>query len=811
MSHGKFGTIEAPVEISDSEDEPRSWVPRSLNKSVSDQYVDLTRDDLSHSRPARPPFQTLSAKRFYSPVTPQVTKPTAGIPRSGDTRVVDQDQHASSIKNVTGKPAAKDPINVTARPAEDRTNVTTRPAAKNHVNATTRPVIEHSINAPARSAAKDIISVTARPAAENRTITRPTAEDSINVTARPLAKNPVNVTARSLAKDAINVTARPVARDTTNVTTRPATNDTTNATTRLTAKDTTNVITRPAVNDTINVTARLAAKVRPLEASEVLKSNALPSHSSSGENPYPIYGVKARHYGNEINESKDVQTRSPPYTRVKHGSRDKSPRVAMAEARRDFIIGTELDAAAALSIPEMENILRDVAMEMANNHALFVKFQLQDARTKRNRRLETLPDFREDTEPFANMRSIAVCPASESTISVNHHFIKSGARRHTNIPITLLPRTEERVPRFKHYIHINRSMLVGDARQLAYEPYLGDTGPDEEDARKKWLKEIRDAYGPVKDPLASRKAERAFRLREYLPRMLERVNLTMEQISSRNPLDLATRTGRFSVAFAHIFHRELPDIIMETVPETIKSDDIESPRSIKSQSVEPSEKMLETYIVMTCSICGVNECGIHGEYENTYRKFNMSFKSLFARRLRRLPPQQLEEPQLPIQDSYRCSAECYLASPVDKQAESWSPEDVANLKAFLVIMQQERHPSCIVAPFMRKPCCQVYKRLTTLHSPISSPRTHVKKDRRSLDWYDNKRKKINTDIDWGMKTKTHMHDKRGQPRGCEHFGLSCNEAGEKCTCLQDEILCDKFCACPDDCKIPILTIENVTS
>jgi hypothetical protein len=674
MSFVSLGTSEAPVELSDSDEDTRAWIPSSrsaLNKSTSGPYGDLTHEDSDQFRPSRPQIQTLPAKRFYSSVAHQVTRPANFIPRAGDLRTVEL-EHASSIKNGPGRPAVKGNMITTLLP--------------------------EAHGAP-----------------------------------------------------------------------------------------------------------------EPPKAPHVSKAKALPNRPSSGEHVLPRNQKKARHGDHSCDSlnAKDPQANTTPTQNgVKHGNSDKSSRVAMTEAQKSSTVATKPNTTAPLSIEEMEKILRGIALEMANNHAKFVKFQLEDARTKRCLLLKTLPDFREDTKPFADLRNIAISPASDSTISVNHYFMKTGSRKHTNIPFTLVPTTEERVPRFKHYIHINRSMLVGDARQLPYEPYLGDTGPDEEEARKKWQDEIRAAYGPTKDPLASRNAERTSRLKEYLPRMLEQVNLTMQNISPQKLQDLETPAGRFSVAFERIFCKELADVNPEAVSEKAKPDDLESPKSIKSQSVEPSEKMLETYLVMTCSICGVNECGIHGEYESTYRKFNMSFRSLFARRLRRLKPQQAEDPQACTQDPKQCSAECYLTNSADYQLESWSSEEFANLKAFLVIMQQEPHPSCVIAPFMRKPCYQVRKGIAMLHSPIPSPKEQVKKDKRTLDWYDNRRKKINTDIDWGMRTKTHMHDNRGQPRGCEHFGFSCNEAGEKCSCLQDEILCDKFCACPDDCKTMTLNMES---
>lgn len=47
---------------------------------------------------------------------------------------------------------------------------------------------------------------------------------------------------------------------------------------------------------------------------------------------------------------------------------------------------------------------------------------------------------------------------------------------------------------------------------------------------------------------------------------------------------------------------------------------------------------------------------------------------------------------------------------------------------------------------------------------------------------------------------THYHHKRGPPRGCSHIGLSCSEAGDRCSCYEANVTCEKLCACPEDCK-----------
>jgi hypothetical protein len=90
----------------------------------------------------------------------------------------------------------------------------------------------------------------------------------------------------------------------------------------------------------------------------------------------------------------------------------------------------------------------------------------------------------------------------------------------------------KRVPRYKHYITITRSFLVPDNRKLYFEPYLGSDINISEQEKRDWLKRLKELYEEPEDPQASRQREYVDRLKEYLPRMLERVELNREAVVS---------------------------------------------------------------------------------------------------------------------------------------------------------------------------------------------------------------------------------------------------------------------------------------
>jgi hypothetical protein len=90
----------------------------------------------------------------------------------------------------------------------------------------------------------------------------------------------------------------------------------------------------------------------------------------------------------------------------------------------------------------------------------------------------------------------------------------------------------ERLPRYKHYITITRSFLVPDKQKLHFEPYIGHNVDDNEVATQHWLEKLRKLYDPPEDPQASRHREQVSRLKEYLPSMLQRLDLDREDAVS---------------------------------------------------------------------------------------------------------------------------------------------------------------------------------------------------------------------------------------------------------------------------------------
>ncbi len=140
----------------------------------------------------------------------------------------------------------------------------------------------------------------------------------------------------------------------------------------------------------------------------------------------------------------------------------------------------------------------------------------------------------------------------------------------------------------------------------------------------------------------------------------------------------------------------------------------------------------------------------------------------------------------------------------------WNSDDVGYLKTLLLVMAQELRLACVLAPVLGKKCLHVHKMIPTCSPPPVPPKARKNfQTSKRLNWYDNKRKILRGE-NWGKNTITHLHDKRRQPRGCEHVGISCQQAGKDCSCVEEKILCDKFCTCADDCKYQKYQEQTIT-
>ncbi|ESZ89774.1 hypothetical protein SBOR_9846 [Sclerotinia borealis F-4128] len=146
-----------------------------------------------------------------------------------------------------------------------------------------------------------------------------------------------------------------------------------------------------------------------------------------------------------------------------------------------------------------------------------------------------------------------------------------------------------------------------------------------------------------------------------------------------------------------------------------------------------------------------------------------------------------------------CSDECYRGRTIWTNY-AWTQEEENELKNILLAVKPNK--PCSLVDIVDKPCWQIYSKILDLEdqAPVNRSRALPKKQKiEPAEWYDPKAVPRNRGLKpgWQDDTTAHMHDKRVQPAPCVHDGPCRREMD--CHCVIQNILCEHFCGCPDDC------------
>lgn len=270
-----------------------------------------------------------------------------------------------------------------------------------------------------------------------------------------------------------------------------------------------------------------------------------------------------------------------------------------------------------------------------------------------------------------------------------------------------------------------------------------------------------------------------------------------------------------SAAFKKVFSTEIVDLFpeYEEYLKAVKKNPRKLRESEESENIDPVKSLLQPHL-LSCPVCHVYLCGIHGVYETLdsedegdvksdpaekdYADMNMTYEAMIHRQKQNLAHSEPEPDS--IYKGKPCGSDCFLINRnYSPETTRWNIGDTSYFKALFLGMQNEPRVACILAPLMGRRCYDVKNFTASLDVNMETGiESEFRKDE-TLDWYDNKRKKIRIDLDWGKKTKTHFHDQSEQRTGCAHSGVSCFDAADDCHCQNEGVLCDKFCACPEDC------------
>ncbi|KAL3958850.1 hypothetical protein ACCO45_007012 [Purpureocillium lilacinum] len=465
--------------------------------------------------------------------------------------------------------------------------------------------------------------------------------------------------------------------------------------------------------------------------------------------------------------------------------------------------------------------------DIRDGHAQLTAYILESTQATERR-------VRNGTDLFAGVVADPLKQKSDDSMRVKlkqHLKTRKDQKEVHYVPVCTIT-NKERVPSYRfHHVGIKKNVLTPNT-MLTFVPHLRDLETSEENKYNLWLKELEEidlksGFKPMNREGKQAHAnhmERAATVSLYLETWLERLaipgcnksalisymattepdhTITPQQktdiLRSHREADNTTpETNRaaqlFTDAFRRAFDERLPDskhVDLRTVLQLDESVDsiMESKPTAKdgagTQNDDETAQMdedelaefnLATYCILGCLICFSHACD-HGEYDNKNLKRNFSISSCSGWK------------------SWH-PGHCYSSSlpPCDcDKGREWTQNEKVLLRSLYTTATNstfDGDPICLAAAFLNRCCANVHDEFKRIG--ISLPQAELPEPTRvkNLSWYDRHRKVLLGD--WQDHTLTHEHQRRETLEPCSHDGPC--RAGS-CTCVDADILCDKFCGC----------------
>ena len=163
---------------------------------------------------------------------------------------------------------------------------------------------------------------------------------------------------------------------------------------------------------------------------------------------------------------------------------------------------------------DMEAIVADIYEEASVLHALATKEILMDGSKSHHENQEDL-QFKDLLSPFAELKALEEKPfAGKTVVRLNY-----SSKEKKNLPVLSVQSIERKVPRFKYYLEIDRSVLVEDTSEMSYVPNLDhkSRGDFSDRDRVKCLAELQNTYGgTMRDQGTTWRSEQASKFADYL-------------------------------------------------------------------------------------------------------------------------------------------------------------------------------------------------------------------------------------------------------------------------------------------------------
>lgn len=419
-------------------------------------------------------------------------------------------------------------------------------------------------------------------------------------------------------------------------------------------------------------------------------------------------------------------------------------------------------------------------------------------------------------------------------------------------PVTPVKSDTKRVPKYRfHHVQIAKNILTPNT-MLKFLPHLRDLRPEEEPIYAQWTQELQNmdsktglastGLDPVRKAQKTKKDEQAAVIYGNLDRWIQRLGLqgcnmptlirymasqtpgeddaiTPQQKSSLLESNIGNTSSPHSQAEAKVFtdafngvfgaNLTLDEVLrldetVDTFVETNKKvKDTPSSQKARDDQLLLVENTLATYACLGCLMCSSHDCE-HGEYgiENEKHHFSIDdlggLRSLVKKKwVQQTMQQKRSSPNQP--KTKPCKNQCWMGPkpPGPLQGRDWTESEVQFLKSTFAMLGKSRiTPECVVASVLERKCWEAYEKgrelcLALPEIEIPPEPTHAK----SLMWYDRHEKVLKGD--WQECTISHEHSKRLLINPCHHDG-PCS-AANKCPCVMNKLLCERFCQCTADC------------
>ncbi|TEA22443.1 Histone-lysine N-methyltransferase EZH1 [Colletotrichum sidae] len=541
---------------------------------------------------------------------------------------------------------------------------------------------------------------------------------------------------------------------------------------------------------------------------------------------------------------KTPQQMTPPSST--RPSTHRSPKNASASKKQTPNRGS----ASVSDFSQLTAQLKELSKDIRKTHEELCVYALKSAQPV-DTRIKTGVDF------FAEMvpKPVAEVKGTTMKIRMKQHFRgrKSDQGKDSHFMPVCVVSNKDAVPKYRfHHTEIVKNVLSPNS-MLKFVPVIRDLEAHEERDYLLWLKELERMDASCgfqtlgsRDQRVARtvRKERTATLSIFLDAWLKKIALencnrntlirhmassesddamTPQQKTSLVNLhsddNMAATTPRalkaardFTEAFDYVFYEQAPKergIRLRDVLKLDKSVDeiVESKKTAKagqddSEKASSLEHWIETHTVMGCLICYSNSCE-HGDYslENHKRNFSMDCIGMYGRMFSANRVISAKDPVQQLDPPPPCKRQCFRIHGTGDplvQPKPWTKDETLLLRSLFTILDHNKvrvKAQCATAELLDRDCYEVHRYLRELDIKLPDLEAVSPVRVKNLPWYDRKKKMLVGD--WQEQTNSHDTKVRPSNDPCHHDGPCTAEIG--CPCVLNNILCERFCRCTEDC------------